>query len=239
MAASGTFTLALGMVLGIFGHELDPTTTGELGVLRWFEDHRNGFLTVVAKIIELVGGPKVVPWLLLAMLVVLLALRRAAMALASVLMPGLGWLPGHFAKGWFPRERPPDSLEPVVIYHDVASFPSGHTGFATSITIFLLFALTVWGLRRQWMIVAGIIVVVVVALSRLYAAAHFPLDVLGGALMAGGTSIALWPLFGWLWLVAQRRGNWMAEPPHRNTLPDGPPRAVEPPTPGAPITDRS
>ena len=212
MAATGTVALALGILLGVFGHELDPASTGELGVLSWFEDHRNGFLTVIVQILELVGGPKVVPWLLLGMMALLLALRRAAMALASVLMPGLGWLPGHFAKGWFPRERPPESLEPVVIYHDVASFPSGHTGFATSITIFVLFALTVWGLRRRWMVVAGVVVILLMALSRLYAAAHFPLDVIGGALMAGGTSLALWPLFRWLWGASQRRGNWMAEP---------------------------
>lgn len=217
MAIAGVALLAIGLLLGAYGHRLDPAGTGELAVLQWFQARRNGFLTFLARAIELVDGPRVVPWLLLGMLVLLLLLRRVVMALTAVLLPGLGWLPGHFAKGWFPRERPPESLDPVVVYHDIASFPSGHTGFATSITIFLLFALTMWGLRRWWMVILSILVILVVALSRLYAAAHFPLDVIGGALLAGGTSIALWPLAAWLWGKGQARGDWLAEPDYRRT----------------------
>ena len=211
----GIAGLALGMLLGIFGHELEPSRTGELAVVQWFEDHRTGFLTAVVHVLELVGGPKVVPWLLLGMMTLLLVLKRIAMSVASVAMPALGWLPGHFAKGWFPRERPPESLEPVVVYNDVASFPSGHTGFAASITIFLLFALTMYGLRRWWMVVLGVVVILVVALSRLYAAAHFPMDVVGGALMAGGTSLALCPPAAWFWRKSQARNDWLAEPANR------------------------
>ena len=217
MAIPGVGLLVIGMILGAYGHGLEPAGTGELAVLQWFHERRTGFLTFVTEALELGGGPKVVPWLLLGMLVLLLAVRRVIMALTAVLLPGLGWLPGHFAKGWFQRERPPESLDPVVVYHDIASFPSGHTGFATSITIFLLFALTMWGLRRWWMVILGILVIVVVALSRLYAAAHFPLDVIGGALLAGGTSIALWPLAAWLWGKGQARGDWLAEPVYRRT----------------------
>lgn len=219
MAAPGIALLALGMVLGALGHELDPANTGELGMLVWFQEQRNAPLTFITEVIELIDGPKVVPWLLVAMPVLLLALRRIAMAIISVLLPVLGWLPGHFAKAWFPRERPPSSLDPIVVYQDVASFPSGHTGFATSITIFLLFALTMWGLRRWWMVLLGVLNIIVVGISRLYAAAHFPLDVLGGALLATGTSIALWPLASWLWGKAQARGTKWAEPPYRHALP--------------------
>ena len=218
MAIPGVTLLVIGILLGAFGHDLDPAGTGELAVLQWFHERRTGFLTFVTEALELLGGPKVVPWLLLGMLVLLLALRRVIMALTAVLLPGIGWLPGHFAKGWFPRERPPETLEPVVVYHDVASFPSGHTGFTTSITIFLLFALTMWGLRRWWMVVLGILAIVAMAVSRLYAAAHFPLDVIGGAVLAGGTSIALWPLASWLWGKGQVRGDWLTEPPYRRAL---------------------
>ncbi|SDB82056.1 undecaprenyl-diphosphatase [Raineyella antarctica] len=221
MAVVGVALLALGMLLGALGHNLDPATTGELGVLQWFHEHRNGFLTVLAKAIELVMGPKVVPWLLVAMPLLLLALRRIVMAVTSLLLPGLGWLPGHFAKGFFPRARPPHSLDPVVIYNDNASFPSGHTGFATSITIFILFALTMWGVRRWWAVVLGVLFIVIVGLSRLYAAAHFPMDVLGGAVLASGTSIALWPLAAWWWGRGQAGGGRLAEPPYRHALTAG------------------
>lgn len=228
MAIPGLAILTIGMLLGALGHGLDPAGTGELDVLQWFQGHRNGVLTFIAKAIELLDGPKVVPWLLLGMLLLLLALRRVVMAVTAVLMPGLGWLPGHFAKGWFPRERPPASLEPVVVYHDVASFPSGHTGFATSITIFLLFVLTMYGLRRWWHIALGVVVIVVVGISRLYAAAHFPLDVLGGGVLAAGSSVALWPLAAWSWGRGQAKGDWRAEPPYRYPVEAGTDRTALP-----------
>ena len=99
------------------------------------------------------------------------------------------------------------------IEHDVKV---GH-----SITIFLLFALTMWGLRRWWTVLLGVLNIIIVGISRLYAAAHFPLDVLGGALLATGTSIALWPLASWLWGRAQARGDRWAEPPYRHALGTG------------------
>lgn len=147
-----------------------------------------------------------VPWALLVTGVAVFLARRRLMALVAWLMPALGWLPGHLAKQAFPRERPGADLEPVVVYHDVMSFPSGHTGFATSISIFVLFVATMWGLRRAWMLIAAVLAVVVMALSRLYAAAHFPLDVLGGSLLAAGTSLMLWPAAAWAWTTAQARG---------------------------------
>lgn len=218
MAVVGVIVLALGMVLGAFVHNLDPAKTGELAVLEWFKGYRNGTLTAIARALELIDGPKVVPWILVGMLLLFLVLRRYVMAFISVLLPGLGWLPGHFAKGLFPRARPPHSLDPVIIYRDNASFPSGHTGFATSIVIFILFALTMWGVRRWWADALGIIFVVVVALSRLYAAAHFPFDVIGGATLAGGTSMALWPAASWWWGRAQASGGRWAEPEYRRAV---------------------
>lgn len=199
MVLLGVSLVGVGLALGAWGHDLHPAASGELAALQWFEDHRSGVLSILTEVLELVGGPKVVPWLLVCISVLLLALRRVIMALVSIVMPVAGWLPGHFAKSWFPRERPPETLDPVVIYQDAASFPSGHTGFATSITVFVLFALTMWGLTRWWTVTLGVLLIVVMAASRLYAAAHFPLDVVGGALLAGGTSIALWPPAAWVW----------------------------------------
>lgn len=82
-----------GMPIGAYGHGLDPAGTGELAALQWLHERRTGFLTFVTETLELVGGPKVVPWLLLGMLVLLLALRRVIMALTPVQRPGSAGFP--------------------------------------------------------------------------------------------------------------------------------------------------
>lgn len=208
----GLVLLTSGMVAGQTVSEVDPHSSGEYLVNYELWKIRSPFLDGVAKVIELVDGPLVVPWVLVALAVTLFVLRRRAMAVIGVVIPVVGWLPGHFAKKMFPRDRPPAELEPVVVYKDTMSFPSGHTGFATSITIFILFALTMWGLHRLWMAIVGTVWIFVVGLSRLYASAHYLLDVVGGAVLAGGTSLMLWPLAAWWWRRAQSSGGFWAEP---------------------------
>ncbi|WP_203567931.1 phosphatase PAP2 family protein [Aestuariimicrobium ganziense] len=210
--AIGLIMLVGGVLLAREAGRLDPHSTGEYALGQWMFEHRSRPVDLFVRVLEFIGGPKFVPYALVVLGLVLILMKRRIMGLLAWLMPALGWLPGHFVKKSFPRERPPQALEPVVVYHDTMSFPSGHTGFATSITIFALFALTMWGLRKWWMVAVGVLVILTMAWSRVYAAAHFYFDVIGGAALAGGTSLMLWPLAAWAWTTAERRGGFWAEP---------------------------
>lgn len=70
-----------------------------------------------------------------------------------------------------------EGLIPLVREKDPLSFPSGHTSaaFAAAVAWFRL-------LPRKWMGVTGLILAVLMGLSRLYVGVHFPTDVLCGAL---------------------------------------------------------
>ncbi len=79
---------------------------------------------------------------------------------------------------------------PAVKHLDAApptsSFPSGHT--AAAVALYTGLAVIVWSAsKRTWLralaITVGIVVPVMVALSRLYRGMHYPSDVIAGALL--------------------------------------------------------
>ncbi len=75
---------------------------------------------------------------------------------------------------------------PIGAPHD-GSFPSGHASGSFCVAAFLAVALpAVWpgpGWRVRFVIAAALFVAALVAVSRVYLGAHFPSDVLAGALM--------------------------------------------------------
>jgi membrane-associated phospholipid phosphatase len=106
------------------------------------------------------------------------ALRRWWLA-AGLLLAGAGtYLAAKVVKGIVPRGRPYGLLSDVVIRGAAAQgrgFVSGHAAVLAAL------AVVAWPwLGRGWRITAAVLVVVV-ALSRVYVGAHLPLDVVGGA----------------------------------------------------------
>ncbi|HEX3562039.1 MAG TPA: bifunctional DedA family/phosphatase PAP2 family protein [Solirubrobacterales bacterium] len=91
--------------------------------------------------------------------------------LIAVLVPDI--------KGWTDRPRPPDPITPV----GGSAFPSGHSAQGTLYTwLAITFALRVVpGLtRRSLMIAAGIMLTVLIGLSRIYLRVHWMSDVSSG-----------------------------------------------------------
>lgn len=100
------------------------------------------------------------------------ALALAGAGLASLLLSvGVKYIVG--------RERPDVSWRLVGLPGD-PSFPSGHALGATAV-----YGALGWLLARRWGAIAGVLLGVVVGLTRLYLGVHYPLDVLAG-LLAGG-----------------------------------------------------
>ena len=106
-----------------------------------------------------------------------LGLTIVAVALADVTATGL--------KGLFDRPRPPlryPNQDPLVAVPDTASFPSGHA--ATSFAGATILAFAFPRLAPLLYVLAA-----AVGFSRVYLGVHYPLDIVGGAVL--GVLVAL------------------------------------------------
>jgi membrane-associated phospholipid phosphatase len=83
---------------------------------------------------------------------------------------------------------------PGVELHSISSFPSGHTG--TAFCFYILFCLLV---NKNWWIVVGLVLALLVAYSRVYLAQHFPFDLAGGILVAIISMVVSVKIQQWWW----------------------------------------
>lgn len=203
----GLVMVALAFGLGPFTQKVDPHAFGDHQLLHWLGTHRVDPVTKAAMVLDFVGGPKVTPFLTVAVAVLLVVLRRAVLGALVAAITFLGWLPGFFAKKMFTRPRPPADVNPVFQYSGPGanSFPSGHTSFAVALVVALAFALHVSGRRGRWAVVVGGLLVAAVMFARMYLGLHWPTDVLAGLFFGLGTSLALWPLAAWVYARARQR----------------------------------
>lgn len=157
---------------------------------------RQDWMLSAAYALNWVGGGWVaialVPLLIVLLLVLLRRWRGAVFAaLSFVVSAGLTQL----LKEIFARARPDDML----VTSDFGSFPSGHTSNAATIAMVLWLVFP-----RVWMAIAGVVWVVLMALSRTLLAVHWITDTLGGALVGAsaalivGAFVLSWASLGWL-----------------------------------------
>ena len=171
--------------------ELAPKTTlpfvGEfdLSVYHWMDDIRNGVLTLLARVLNVLGGG-IVTIPLRVVVAVWLAFRKRWRAFATwVITWAAAELILSAAKAFFHRGRPPLPLVDVVGF----SFPSGHAVAAAATAAALVLVLLPAGpARRRWEFVA-IGFAFVMALSRVYLNAHWFSDVVAGVLLGAGVAL--------------------------------------------------
>lgn len=187
---------------------LDPSWNRLMGQIR------QPWMLTIAYALNIIGGGwnaiLVVPLLIIGLLLALRRWRAAVYAAAAfVVSVGLTQL----IKEIFGRSRPEDLL----VASDFGSFPSGHTANAATIAAVLIIVF-----RRWWVVIAGIIWTVAMALSRTILSVHWLTDTIGAILVGAAAAM----------LVAAVLGRWARLPGFEQPVPgpdeSGPSGASEP-----------
>ena len=157
----------------------------ELAVLNWIQTLRTGWLDGVMVSVSTLGDAGAV-WIVLALVLLCFRkTRRAGVTVALALVLDLIVCNG-ILKPLFDRVRPcvvNPAAELLVRCPTDASFPSGHTAASFA----AVSALRAAG-SRLW--IPGLVLAVLIAVSRLYLYVHWPTDVLAGALLGWGLGYA-------------------------------------------------
>jgi undecaprenyl-diphosphatase len=178
----------------VIGGDTGPTP-GDQAALDIAQDIQANWLTHVEKVVTQLGSGWVT-YPLAALAAIVLAVRRhwrefwalvVGTVLIAVLVPEI--------KAWTDRPRPPDPITPTGGF----AFPSGHATQGTLYTwLAVTFALRVVpGItRRSLVIAAGIVVTILIGLSRVYLRVHWLSDVssgwaLGAACYATAAAVVL------------------------------------------------
>jgi len=131
-------------------------------------------------------GPGIVVPVLLAVLVLRRPWKDAWRGPAAVAAAGLVCVP---LKIWIARPRPAGVLPDVRVVGErllVGSMPSGHTAAAFALGMWLL-------LEDRRLGVPALVAAILVGVSRVYMGAHWPTDVLAGALLGALVAAVLAP----------------------------------------------
>lgn len=184
-------------------------THGETALLEGLVQYRNAALDALAMAIQVVLSNAGIVLIIAVITGWLAVFRRKPLDATAFLITSLmGWAAIGLVK--VAAERPRPSLmtgDQLLALDGATSFPSGHTGGALAIVL----ALTLVNFRsskRNRILLFGLAAVAVVGMSRIYATAHYPLDVLvsipvawAGVMIGCSLSNALVPAlaygFGW------------------------------------------
>jgi membrane-associated phospholipid phosphatase len=183
IAGLGAIALAaaLGVLIAVRGNlAVDESWMGEI------VERRSPWWEVPSFVMNTLGGGLVATIIAAALCVLMLALRRKWTALYIAVASLVSTVVVHLLKWVLGRERPAE----IMLSIESGSFPSGHV--ANAATLATLLAIIVW---RWWIVAAGAVYVVLMALSRTYLGAHWLSDTVGGLLLGAGVALVLWVPF--------------------------------------------
>jgi membrane-associated phospholipid phosphatase len=201
--------LSLLGAVAAFGHIVEDYLTGDplvrwdVEFSRWLHEHSNPTLLSAFKVFTLLGS---VPFLTFLVLVVaLLLLRRRLVNEAVLVATGALGIEVLFSvlKLLFHRPRP----ELAYVHLDTYSFPSGHAAGSAAIYAILFYLAARHFQRRGKLVLAHAFVVLVglIAFSRLYLEVHYLSDVLAGITLG-----VAWAT-GFLFIYERTRGSDLSQ----------------------------
>ncbi|MHB8529339.1 MAG: phosphatase PAP2 family protein [Caulobacteraceae bacterium] len=133
------------------------------------------------------------------------ALRRWRQAALLVFASLSGLLLVNVFKVAVGRTRPPLVLH--VVAADNASFPSGHAALSAVVFLTLATLTAHFAIRRRVAIYAlatGLVLTLMVGMSRIYLGVHWPTDVIAGWAIGAGWAM-LWWMIAWLFEHRRKR----------------------------------
>ncbi|MGE0661207.1 MAG: phosphatase PAP2 family protein [Reyranellaceae bacterium] len=155
--------------------------------------------------ITALGSFAVLSLIVLAAIVWLLLLRKVGSAALLVLSVGGGVLLSSLLKSGFARPRP--DLAPHIDAVHTMSFPSGHAMSAAVVYLTLGALLARAQPHRRlkiYLASVGVVITVLVGISRVYLGVHWPTDVLAGWCVGSAWALLCWGLT--LYLERRRAG---------------------------------
>jgi len=161
----------------------------------WFEQMARDFTAL--------GSVGVLTLVSVAVVVFLVLARRRAAALMVVACIGGGWLVTEALKHGFERPRPDLVPHGAVIF--TSSFPSSHAAMSAVVylTLGALLARVQPGRRLKiHLMSSAVLLTLLVGVSRVYLAVHWPSDVLAGWTVGAAWALTCWMAMRWL----QRHG---------------------------------
>jgi membrane protein DedA with SNARE-associated domain/membrane-associated phospholipid phosphatase len=174
VAAVSVYTIVLQINLIEHG---DPLITGDRWAWELSRDIEMEALTTLAKVVSFFGSFWVVLVAVLGAAGFLLYRRRVAATVALGVGFVLNDIAFHVLKASVDRVRPPDAL----VDYSGSSYPSSHAALAVSyLAIALLLAQSGPATRRVAIVLTGLVVGVLIGLSRVYLRVHWLSDVGGG-----------------------------------------------------------
>ncbi len=167
------------------------------GVLLWIQENlRTDALTVVMKAVSFFGNYGIGMIIIAVIFIILKRTRRTGANIGLAM--GLGaFVVNLIIKPFVMRPRPyvtMEELKPLVKeMKDPHSFPSGHTqaAFALAVSMCLV-------LRKKIVSILALAFAVLMGFSRLYVGAHYPSDVIAGALIGTAAAFAAYGILRYL-----------------------------------------
>ncbi|PNY79976.1 phosphatase PAP2 family protein [Deinococcus koreensis] len=171
-------------------------------ILEWYAAHRTPGLTLLARVLAVLGGVPALPIITLGIALVLARFRTRAHAWFLILAVSGATVLNGLAKVAFQRARPGELV--AVLNEPGFSFPSGHA--MSNMAFGMALCLVFWHSRARWpAALLGVGWGLLVGISRNYLGVHYPTDVLVGCL-----SSVTWVVG--LYLVVRKRWRVLNQP---------------------------